>query len=196
MGTRGAIGFRFDQKDVLFYNHWDSYPNSLGVDVVNYVRTVTDWNILRDQVAAFQPVNDEDKPTPEQKAWARELGTINLGVSEQSEDDWYCLTREAQGDVGLQLKLGFGDLANDFVFDSLVCEYAYIINLDTMELEFYKGFNGDRKAEGRYAKGEEPTGENEISDSYAGVRLVGESPLDNIPDDWQERFYPPEPDDE
>lgn len=196
MGTRGAIGFKLDQKEVIFYNHFDSYPDALGQDMVAFVRGVQDWNVIREQVLAFEAVEDGAKPTEAQKAKARELGTINLGVSEQSEDDWYCLTREAQGNLSLQLELGFGRLGNDFPLDSLFCEYAYIINLDTMELEFYEGFNQDRNAEGRYAKGEEPTGENATSDKYAGVRLVGEAPLDNIPDDWQELFYPEEPEEE
>lgn len=192
MGTRGAIGFRFDQKDVLFYNHSDSYPEWLGVKMVELVKSINesgDWNALRDQVSKFQIVMRDDTPTEAQKAKARELGTIDLGVSESSEDDFYCLTRGAQGDLLLSLALGFGEVANNFVLDSLFCEYAYIINLDTMELEFYKGFNRDANAEGRYAAHGE-------DDEYAGIRLVGEAPLNAIPDDWQERFYPEESDDE
>jgi hypothetical protein len=195
MGTRGAVGFKLDQKEVLFYNHWDSYPDGLGQDVVNYVKSVTDWNVIREQVSNFVAVDDGVKPTLEQKDWARKLGTIDLGVSRQSEDDWYCLTRNAQGNLGLQLELGFGTLANKFILESLFCEYAYVINLDTMELEFYEGFNTDRNAEGRYAKGSEPSG-NEIADGYAGVVLKGEAPLDNIPDDWIEKFYPSEEDED
>lgn len=192
MGTRGVVGFRFDQKEVLFYNHWDSYPDGLGQDVVYYVKSVNDWNEIRDQVVAFVPVNDGDVPTTAQKARANELGTVNLNVSRQSEDDFYCLTREAQGDIGLQLELGFGTMATDFVRDSLFCEFAYIINLDTMELEFYKGFNEDRNADGRYAWGDD---EEYAEHGYAGIALVGEAPLSAIPDDWIARFYP-EPEEE
>lgn len=193
MGTRGAIGFNFDQKEIIFYNHFDSYPEELGVRMVNYVRSVNDWDEIREQVIAFEGVTHDDTPTEAQKERARELGTIDLRVSEQSENDFYCLTRNAQGDLGLQLKLGFGTLDNSFPLDSLFCEYAYIINLDNMKLEFYEGFNKDRNAAGRYAKGD---GKEFEQSGYAGVRLVGEVPLDNIPDDWQERFYPEETEDE
>ena len=35
--------------------------------------------------------------------------------------------------------------------DSVFCEYAYILNLDTAELEFYRGKNTNHAAPGRYA---------------------------------------------
>ena len=38
-----------------------------------------------------------------------------------------------------------------FLFNSLFCEYAYIINLDDRMLEFYVGFNENPDARGRYA---------------------------------------------
>lgn len=191
MGTRGAVGFKLDQKEVIFYNHFDSYPDGLGRDMVDYVRSVKDWDKIRDQVANFEAIDEGTEPTQAHIDRAYELGTVNLSVSNRSEKDWYCLTREAQGDLGKQLELGFGVLGNEFPYDSLFCEYAYIINLDTMELEFYEGFNKDRNAEGRYAIGQFPSG-NAISDEYGGVVLKGEAPLNAIPDDWQERFYPEE----
>lgn len=62
----------------------------------------------------------------------------------------------------------------DFLYDSLFCEYAYIINLDSQMLEFYEGFNQDPNANGRYAK-------FKVNDSsYYGVKLVQEIPLNKI----------------
>lgn len=189
MGTRGAVGFKLDQKEVIFYNHFDSYPDALGEDVVNYVKSVTNWDSVRDKVTAFEAVDETTVPTKGHIDRAYYAGTVNLGVGGQSEKDWYCLTREAQGDLGKQLNLGFGVLSNDFPYDSLFCEYAYIINLDTMELEFYEGFNHDRNANGRYAKGLPPSG-NDVQDGYGGVVLKGEAPLNAIPEDWEVQFYP------
>ena len=56
-------------------------------------------------------------------------------------DDWYCLLRHAQGDLNVY-KNGLRYMIDnhDFIKDSLFCEYAYIINLDTKRLEFYVGF--------------------------------------------------------
>lgn len=38
-----------------------------------------------------------------------------------------------------------------FLINSLFCEYAYIMNLDTQKLEVYKGFNEEPGGAGRYA---------------------------------------------
>lgn len=35
MGTRGYYVFRYKNKWYVFYNHWDSYPSSLGQQIVN-----------------------------------------------------------------------------------------------------------------------------------------------------------------
>jgi len=62
---------------------------------------------------------------------------------------------------------------NDFLFDSLFCEYAYIINLDENILEFYIGFNKNPEADGRYAY---KIGER----GYCGVRLAKTMKLEDI----------------
>lgn len=192
MGTRGAIGFRIDQTDKLFYNHHDSYPDYLGDKMVKWCKANTGkWPRIYDQAKALVQVSHDDKPTKEQKARAYELNAVDLTVSKQSDDDFYCLTRKTQGDLDAILMLGFVITDSGFVKDSLFCEYAYIVNLDTMELEFYQGFNKDREADGRYARLDD--GENV---EYCGVKLVGTAPLDAIPDDWQAKFYPPEADDD
>src|SRR6218665_1132070 len=87
MGTRGAVGFKLDQKEVIFYNHYDSYPDALGQDTVNYVRSVKDWDKIREQVANFEAIDPGIEPTQAHIDRAYELRTVNLGVSNQSEKD-------------------------------------------------------------------------------------------------------------
>lgn len=38
MGTRGIYGFRFSGTDKLTYSHFDSYPEGLGSEVVEFIR--------------------------------------------------------------------------------------------------------------------------------------------------------------
>ena len=38
MGTRGAIGFRFEGTDKLTYCHSDSYPTYLGKEVIQNIQ--------------------------------------------------------------------------------------------------------------------------------------------------------------
>ena len=85
------------------------------------------------------------------------------------------MLREAQGDLTPYLK-GLKYMVDNktFLTDSLFCEYAYIINLDTGKLEFYTGFNKDPKAFGRYANAEA----NDMG--YVGVVLKAEFDLKAI----------------
>jgi hypothetical protein len=38
MGTRGTWGFVLDGEEKLTYNHFDSYPDCLGVEVLDALR--------------------------------------------------------------------------------------------------------------------------------------------------------------
>lgn len=70
------------------------------------------------------------------------------------------------------------ECAVDFMADSVFCEYAYILNLDTEELEYYRGRNTDPHAAGRYtASGRWSPPHPMTGVSYYGVRLVKAIPF-------------------
>jgi hypothetical protein len=167
MGTRGAFGFRIDGEDKLAYNQYDSYPTGLGLSMIVACKTYPFEQLLA-AADSLEVIDSSKPPTEEQKQKCREAGTVNLGVSNQSEDDWYCLLRNAQGDIDsyVQGKVPFLDNSAGFLKDSLFCEWAYIINIDDKTLEIYKGFNKNPKAPGRYAALSEPG-----NSGYYGVRL-------------------------
>jgi hypothetical protein len=80
-----------------------------------------------------------------------------------------------------------------FLEDSIFCEHAYIIDLDTSSLEYYQGMNTDPDAPGRYAarkKWEPPHPMRGIA--YYGTRLVKTIPFELIratpPDEWLSLF--------
>lgn len=191
MGTRGAWGVRKGGTDYIWYNHFDSYAEGLGEDIVTYLNN-TKLDELKAACESITMLNTNEKPTPEQIARCIKVGTIDLRVGSQSENDWYCLLRKAQGDVGKTLELGYCPDDKDFLADSLFCEYAYIINLDDGIFEIYRGFNKDPGAAGRYAcKVDKPQAE------YTGVKLVGSLPLASpIPDTWIEDVFGREDDEE
>lgn len=174
MGTRGVYGFRIGGQDKVMYNQYDSYPECLGAAVAEFAQRIPVDGLKR-IAQRLTLVSAEIEPTEAQIQTCRKWGTINLGVSFQSEQDWYCLLREAQGDLELwEQGLPFILDGQDFLSDSLFCEWAYIINLDDEVLEVYRGFNKDPFAPGRY------TGvwvQRAAGDAYQGVKLVKNFPL-------------------
>lgn len=187
METRGAFGFRIDGQDKLMYNHYDSYPNGLGEAMLCFLRKNAKTPVALAKMAkaarAMLSIDTSKKPTPEQVERCKPYTNLELpadhdacspcactGVSNQSTDDWYCLLREAQGDLTACLKVGLYVPGNDFILDSLYCEYAYIVNLDDGVLEFYVGFQNKPHENSRYAKMTTPEMEEANKRRTSGFR--------------------------
>ena len=66
---------------------------------------------------------------------------------------------------------------HNFLNDSLFCEFAYLINLDTNKFEVYEGFNKNPNAAGRYAKNTLYKDDEKV---YYGVKLVKEIELTDL----------------
>ena len=170
MSTRGAYGYRADREDKVTYNHCDSYPAALGAKIFEYVAK-TDLDSMRNVAWHIKLVNRNSIPSTE--LIARYKKYADIAVSDRSYKDWYCLLRKTQG----SLYAHHQDLehmidSREFLYDSLFCEWAYIIDLDTQNLEIYRGFNRSSRAEGRYAPRHVPD-----CRGYYGVRLVAEFPF-------------------
>ena len=178
MGTRGAYGFRVKGCDKVTYNHFDSYPSMLGQNALELIKNNSDDELKRmaDDIVL---VDETVKTTPQERKYVRKFADKhNITISDttvgsKTLDDWYCLLRDIQGSFYVY-SLGFKYMidSRDFLFDSLFCEYAYIINTDSNKLEVYKGFNKDKDAPGRYSR---PTGDGS---EYYGIALVKEIPFE------------------
>jgi hypothetical protein len=143
MGTRGATGFLADGKWYVTYNHFDSYPEYLGMRVLEFCKQVKDWEALRENVKSLTLVNEHEKPTDEQmQEYANYYSNPN--VDDHPVKDWYWLFHSLQGE-GILYAVEKGDVKHmiddhTFLANSLFCEWAYIIDLDKMKLRVYKGF--------------------------------------------------------
>jgi hypothetical protein len=190
MGTRGAFGIRINGADKVTYCHFDSYPSGLGRSVVDWLAGI----IKRDSVGKLKRDADKlrviDGKTPPTSVEQATLSKYaDTGVSRQSTDDWYCLLRRTQGDPAAILKAGVMLDGADFLRDSLFCGYAYIVNLDSMKLEVYQGFQDKKHDRGRYA---ELRGK---SKGYQPVAMVGELDLATIAkwkSTWEADLFPEE----
>lgn len=170
MGTRGLYGFRKNGIDKTTYNHWDSYPDCLGHTMVEFCKetSITEMNEIYDKLVL---VEEGSKPTKKQINECIEF--YNDSVSTGSIKDWYCLLREAQGNPNVY-KHGLKYMIDnhEFIKDSLFCEYAYIINLDTNCLEFWVGFQHKPYEDNRYG--------TESDNNYYPCKMMSEYPLDSI----------------
>ncbi len=176
MGTRGAWGFIKNGEEKVTYNHFDSYPDGLGQQVIDFAGKFA--LILNEIYDRIELVNESNKPSSLEWKHCKEIGSVRMNVGTPDDLDWYKALRNAQSD-GIELYgkgLKYMSDGKSFVLDSLFCEFAYIINLDTNVLEVYKGFNHDPEAAGRYScHDNHHAGLGD--DKYFGVALVGEIPL-------------------
>jgi len=151
MSTRGVFGFRIDGADKLSINHCDSAPDALG-DAVLYdlnimLKRYASIDNLRKRVRRIELVGRKTKPTLQQQMLYGRFSDISVG--NQTAEDWYCLLRRLQGELYKTLVVGVMLNWNDFIYNSVMCEWGYIVNMDTKELEVYEGFQ-EKPAKGRY----------------------------------------------
>lgn len=185
MGTRGLFGVFVNGKSKLMYNHFDSYPECLGIKVLRDVKSLLQekglvW--MKKRAEELNQINQYSTPTEKQ---IQELEPYtDLGVSDRSVYDWYCLFRHLQGELAEVFKIGYILDSPNFIRDSLFCEWCYVLNLDGDKLEVYVGFQKKPHNLGRYSNEllmEYPNG----IQPYYPCALLLEFPLDKLPDDEQ-----------
>lgn len=171
MGTRGSYGFYKNNINKLTYNHFDSYPTCLGANVVNFIKRHSNEE-LNNIFNSIKLVDEEDYPTERE---ALDLKQIGFGTEYKNKKlNWYEILGSHYGDLNLYSEgLTYMINHNDFVKDSLFCEWAYIINLDSNELEIYVGFQ------------KEPDNNRYIVDAptksgYYNCKLIESIPLDIV----------------
>lgn len=178
MGTRGLYGFRKNGEDKLTYNHFDSYPDWLGRKVVEFCKetSIEEMSAIFDKIVL---VDEYAKPTKAQIESC--IKYYDGRVSTQSVEDWYCLLREAQGNLDVY-KDGLEYMIDNhgFIENSLFCEYAYIINLDDGVLEFYLGFQKEPDYNNRYG--------TENYNGYYPCKMVSSYPIEKM-HEWSVDFH-------
>lgn len=174
MGTRGILGVRIDGQDKIAYNHFDSYPEGLGVETVKRLhRALTENGVdrLRTLARGLMAIDDTSNPSPEQIAQLKPW--TDTTVSNQGTQDWYCLLRKTQGDLTLFLEAQWYQDSAQFAHDGLFCEWGWIANLDDSTLEVYRGW-ATAAGHGRYNT---PPKEGA---KYWGITLIKTIPFTDI----------------
>ena len=135
MGTRGLVCFKYKGKYYCIYNHWDSYFEGLGLDLVNEIKaaikdgTFDEW---KNMLEKCKIIDENENPTYDDIEKLKDV--TDLKVSSQSTSDWYCLLRNTHGSFIKPLEVGYLKLHNLNLNTLSPCdlfiEYTYLLNLD------------------------------------------------------------------
>lgn len=206
MGTRNlTVVIKDGNVRVAQYCQWDGYPSGQGVEILSFLRDKYDPVMFEANLAKTRPMTPEDV----EKLWEAEgavNGMASLEVSDSFEKKYPTLHRNMGGTILEYIQNNAGvplEFTYDFGYNSLFCEWAYVVDLDRRMLEVYGGFqkNPLPKTERWYK--EDMSAENEHREPhewYYGVAKLIEYPFIDLPSDedfvkeveyishWKERY--------
>ncbi len=131
MGTRGNYGFICHGDKKVTYNHFDSYPEGLGIAIKNAI----DRHSTEQMVEAFDRivmVYEDGKPSKEQRKELQNLGITPQRVS--TGDDWYAWLRDCQNGLEAWLDNNVPYMMQADGIDWI--RYTYVLDLDNEQLLF------------------------------------------------------------
>lgn len=183
MGTRGFVGFVAEGREAITYNHFDSYPDGVGTQVLAWLRAVVEYHEttkVQAAVSMLQAVTD-DSPPPnrEQLEHLRQYTDLNVDGKPQ-EVSWYQALRGTQGNPQAILNARYYEDAKNFPQDSLFCEWGYLVDLDALTFEIYRGFQKEEHRLGRFAERDASALEH-FGGPYYPVALIATWPLNALP---------------
>jgi len=148
MGTRGCVCFKVNEKFFGMYNHYDSYPEGLGINILEELRKMIDWKDVKENINNIELIKDEEsKPTKEHiKKYSKYANTAVGGSMDNIKiNTYYQLLRNLQGEITEYMNGDIGIMvdSSEFIKDTLFCEYYYVIDLDKMKFESYCNYDGE-----------------------------------------------------
>jgi len=181
MSTRGFVGFVADDTEKIAYNHSDSYPRGLGLEVLEWLRsTVSEAKDpaeaitqVRELVRALRVVDLDSTPTGEDIERLKEFASQRVPRGELIE--WYMLLHATEGNLGEILRAGVIEDAASFPIDSLSAQWGYLVDLDAEVFEVYRGSQKKPHERGRFAARAPERGD------HWPVALVTSWPLTALP---------------
>jgi len=191
MGTRNLTIVHHDGKyKVAQYGQWDGYPSGQGKTILDFLKKRFARDLFLTKLAkTYEPTEDQIK------AWYEEAGAkpdsewIDTDTADRFKKAHPTLDRDLGGKIlaTIQSAKKRLPLKSDLNFagDSLFCEWAYVVDLDTNKLEVYKGFNKTPlEPSDRFYN--IPMNEKR-NDKYYQVKLTASFDLDALP--TADEFY-------
>lgn len=144
MGTRHLTIVQLNNEiKVAQYGQWDGYPGGQGRTVKEFIQGAK-MDVFRERLKSCYFLTDEKiKELYEKEGITGEF--MNMEQAERFKSKHPQLDRDMGAEVLNYIYASEGDipLQNNISFagDSLFCEWAWLVNMDTNELEVYHGFN-------------------------------------------------------
>lgn len=201
MGTRGLTMVVSDgEYRIAQYGQWDHYPSGQGVTVLDFchqhMTNAADVDKFRNNLRDICWVDESNveqirKAQDEGRYEAFPYLTRDHGAAILS-----CVLAYPDQKPSLCAKTSFGSpdwglapgradliLKNslDFIKDSLFCEWAYVLDLDKMQLEVYEGFNDSPVPSGQRFSEMEPEKPDYRETQYYPCVEVGIWKFDALP---------------
>jgi hypothetical protein len=176
MGTRGLYGFVINGETKATYNHWDSYPSGLGNEIKDFLSN-NPYEVIREVARKIRVVASDAEPTADDICKYGKYYDEN--VNGGSVKDYYALLRDLQGKLQSYIEDPELDIMidnKDFIQDSLFCEWAYLINFDTGNLEIYQGFRKSPPFHNRYSNGKSD------GQGYYPCEMIKVIPIESVRD--------------
>lgn len=182
MGTRNLVCVVLNKKfKVAQYGQWDGYLDGQGKIVVNFIANEMNLSRFKRALSECRFVSQKESEAiwnaggHAKEALSRDRGADILQMIQDGTYQVYKGIEEGRITIkGKPVRL----LCDQKVFakESLLCEYAYVLDLDKEILEVYKGFNTSGKCEGRFKhmKPSDTTGE------YGTITLLTTMPFAEV----------------
>ena len=182
MGTRNLTCVYHEGKyKVAQYCQWDGYPKGQGLKVLNFLRK-TDLATFAKKLARCRFVDDKEISKMWDDCGAKGQEWVGTDVSDKVKAKYYQIHRDCGADVLDLIMNGDGELpikdSISFAYESLFCEWCYVIDLDKGVFEVHEGYN--KKPLGPRARFSDVA---HLSDEYMPVKLKAKWKLNALPTD-------------
>jgi len=194
MGTRNVTAVLADGKYKLAqYGQWDGYPEGQGADALAFCQKMQDakgWPDFRKHLELVRFVDQAEIEKMYADCGHDGGKWASSEVHERFHKRFPYFTRDHGAKILELVSVAASEVLTrneiDFCGNSLMCEWAYVIDLDKGTFEAFRGFNKEDLAPGeRFA--DAPVSDHEFSDdggskyTYKQVKLAKSWTLDALP---------------
>jgi len=178
MRTRNLVCVLKDGEfRVAQYGQWDGYPSGQGQSIVEFLLNDYEPVKFREQIDTVKHLTEEEIDA----RWAEKSKKMNFHLS---RDCGAKILSYIQNTPNPEIFMNL-----EFASDGLFCEFAYVVNLDTNELEIFNGFGRERLNENErfyflQAKADEDNAKKEeegySSTAYMPVNIIASIPFSEL----------------